>query len=83
MIEYIIIGVLSVLLGVATYIIFNLLNKLEVYEEWVDFFRSEVEKVYVRLKEVDEKNLFEKDDDVGFVFEDLLKIVDEFNKRIK
>lgn len=83
MIEYIVIGILVALLGAAIYVINNLLNKISVYEDWVDYFKLEIEKTYVHLKEVDEKNLFDKDDDVGFVFSELLRIVDEFNQRIK
>lgn len=83
MVEYIVIGILVALLGAAIYVINNLLNKISVYEDWVDYFKLEIEKTYVHLKEVDEKNLFDKDDDVGFVFSELLRIVDEFNRRIK
>jgi hypothetical protein len=32
---------------------------------------------------VDDKNLFEKDDDVGFVFSEILRVTKEFNERIK
>lgn len=72
--------------GVASalgYACFNLLRKIETYEEWADLFRSEVDSVYTRLKMVDDKNLFEKDDDVGFVFSELLRIAKEFNDTVK
>jgi hypothetical protein len=32
---------------------------------------------------VDDKNLFEKDDDVGFVFSEILRVTEEFNESIK
>lgn len=83
MIEYIVIGLLVCIVGALGYAIKNLLRKLEIYEEWVDDFRGEAHQVYTRLKTVDEKNLFEKDDDVGFVFSELLRIIGEFNQRIK
>jgi hypothetical protein len=82
-IEYIVIGLLLALVGVLIYTNINLLNKLEVYEDWVGMFKGEVEKVYFRLKATDEKNLFEKDDDVGFVFSEILRITEEFNRKVK
>jgi hypothetical protein len=65
------------------YACYNMIKKIETYEEWLDFFRSEVDDVYTRMKAVDDKNLFEKDDDVGFVFAELVRISKEFNERIK
>ncbi len=72
--------IVSVCLG---YACFNLLKKLEVYEEWVENFRNEIEQVYSKLKSVDDRNLFEKDDDVGFVFSEIVRITKEFNDSIK
>lgn len=65
------------------YACYNMIKKIEVYEEWLDYFRTEVDEVYQRMKIVDEKNLFEKDDDVGFVFAELVRISKEFSERIK
>lgn len=65
------------------YACLNMIKKIEVYEDWLDFFKSEVDEVYNRLKAVDDRNLFEKDDDVGFVFSELLRISKEFKDRIK
>jgi hypothetical protein len=61
----------------------NTLKKLEKFEEWVEFFREEIDTVYARLKATDDRNLFEKDDDVGFCFSELVRITKEFNDRIK
>jgi hypothetical protein len=60
-----------------------MLKKIEVHEEWIDQYRSEINNVYKRLKMVDDKNLFEKDDDVGFVFSEILRVTEEFNESIK
>lgn len=65
------------------YACFNMVKKIEVYEEWLDFFKTEVDDVYNKMKSVDDRNLFEKDDDVGFVFTELLRISKEFKERIK
>lgn len=50
--------------------------------KWVIDFRKLVSNVYKKLKSVDERGIFEKDDDVGFLFQEMLNIIDECNKRI-
>lgn len=89
--------ILTVLFLVCTltlsYACYNMVKKIEVYEEWLDHFRSEIDDVHTRLKEVDkrglfvsgvdEKGMFEKDDDVGFVFTEILRIITEFDDKIK
>ncbi len=62
---------------------FNMMRKMEIYESWLEYFRSEVDDVYAKMKEVDDRNLFEKDDDVGFVFSELVRISKEFSEKIK
>lgn len=68
----------------------KLLNKNAIYEQWVSYFQAQIEEVEVRLKQVDVVSgtegtyrLFEKDDDVGFVFSEISRIIAEFNQRIK
>jgi len=63
------------------YACYNMIKKIEVYEEWVSEFRVEINQMYARIKAVDDRNLFEKDDDVGGTFEDILRITKEFNDR--
>ena len=65
------------------YACYNLLKKIDVYEDWLNMFRSEIDQVYTRIKMVDDKNLFEKDDDVGFVFTEIVRITKEFDEKIK
>lgn len=62
---------------------FNMEKKMDLYEEWIVRFRTRVEYVYTRMKEVDDRNLFDKDDDVGFVFTELLRITKEFDESVK
>lgn len=65
------------------YACYNMLKKIEVHEEWIEQYRAEIQNVYKRLKMVDDKNLFEKDDDVGFVFSEIQRVIQEFNENIK
>ena len=59
------------------------MKKLELYEAWISNFQMELEKTYLRLKEIDDREMFAKDDDVGFVFTSILNIIDELNKESK
>lgn len=65
------------------YACYNLLKKIDIYEDWLDMFRTEIDEVYTRIKAVDDRNLFEKDDDVGFVFTEIVRITKEFDEKIK
>lgn len=65
------------------YACYNLVKKTEVYEEWLEHFRTEIDAIYTKLKLVDDQNLFEKDDDVGFVFSEIVRITKEFDEKIK
>jgi hypothetical protein len=78
-----IIIVLAIAVGALGYACYNLVKKVETYEDWVEEFRTEVEQTYQRLKVVDDKNLFEKDDDVGFIFSEIVRITKEFNEKVK
>lgn len=67
----------------------NLEQQLRLSEEnnfllnnWVNDFRTLILNVYKKLKSVDDRGIFEKDDDVGFLFSELLAIINECNKRI-
>ena len=82
-ITILVIVVLAIIVGALGYACFNLLRKVETYEEWSENFRTEIEQVYQKLKEVDDKNLFEKDDDVGFVFSEILRVTKECNDKVK
>jgi len=67
----------------------NLEQQLTLSEEnnlllnnWLVDFRTLIFNVYKKLKSVDERGIFEKDDDVGFAFSELLEIIKECNRRI-
>ena len=52
-------------------------------QTWVTDFRKLVNNVYKKLKFVDERGIFEKDDDVGVIFKNIIEIIDLTNKRIQ
>lgn len=79
----IIVAVETLLIGTLAYLVFNLNRKNEVYESWLSRFRTQLDETYKRLKSVDDRNLFEKDDDVGFVFSEIVRIMQDFDEEIK
>ena len=58
-------------------------NQIDTLESWLVEFKSLVKNTYNKLKVVDERGIFVKDDDVGVLFTDLLNIIELTNKRIQ
>jgi hypothetical protein len=57
------------------YICYNLYKKVKIYESWVDHIDVRIKKLKSDINEVDERELFEKDDDVGFVYENISELI--------
>ena len=79
-----VLAVLSIILGWTTY---NLMKKQEKsedillgYMEYLDKFSRVIEISNKKLKEVDNKGIFEKDDDVGVIFDSILQIQEILNE---
>ena len=89
MIYTIIISAFTVLVVILGYTTLNLLRKNEKqedvlvgYMEYLDRLSRVIEASDQKLKEVDAKGIFEKDDEVGFIYEGIKKIqsiLSEFN----
>jgi len=67
--------VLLILLLVSIYIIFNLLKKLEKielaneeYSDWIDQLYIKMTSILNDIKTIDDKKIFESDDEVGSVY---------------
>jgi len=80
--------ILSVLLGISVFVIFNLLRKLEKYEDTFDendiFIQDELkrnEALLEALRQIDQRQMFEKDDDVGSVFNQIKETIQRFKSR--
>lgn len=91
MITTIVIIALSVLVVILGYTTFNLLRKNEKQEDILAGYMTYLNKIsdYIentdkRLKEIDQKETFKSDDEVGFFFEQLKNIqsvLNSFNVR--
>lgn len=84
---YIIITVLVALCGFLLYIIRNLLIKNEKYEDvvqdQVQYLQNISNAVYEgqkHLKSLDERGVFQSDDEVGYFFEQMKYVQDELNR---
>ena len=58
-------------------------QQIDELESWLIEFKQLVKNTYNKLKFVDDRGIFVKDDDVGFLFTDLLNIIKLTNKRIQ
>jgi len=74
--------VLSLLLIISFFVIYNLLKKVERYEEdivmkdeYLNKLKEMSQQSYVRMTELDNLQAFESDDEVGFFFKNLKDMV--------
>ena len=70
----------SLLLVTSSYIIWNLVIKQEMLEDWIEDFIQSVEKVNFDLKQADYRGSFESDDEVGAIFKQIKEIIKQLDK---
>lgn len=86
--EWVLLTVAVILLLLPTYIIFNLLHKVErlddelsnVSSSLVDVLTT-IEKAYTDMKIIDSRGLFESEDETGQVFKSLKQEVDMLREK--
>lgn len=78
--------VLFITVVALSFLVWNLLAKVEKYEdditlkdEFLNKFKSMVEKTAEGVRKVDEKGLFESEDETGFIFKDLRDLMMALN----
>ena len=76
MIVEIILGLLVLTEG---YVIWNLFRKAELLETWVETFTRRIEYIQEDLKNIDSTGHFESDDEVGTIFEQIKKTLQQLN----
>jgi hypothetical protein len=80
---FIVCGILSIISAALLILVLIGLNKIDTYESWIVEFRDDVTDVYTQLKKIDEQNVFERDDEVGVVFLDIVTLISKLNTRIQ
>ena len=76
----IIITILIICLAAAGYGLWNLLNKLERYEEVIEAEENRNNALLEALREIDSREMFEKDDDVGSIFYQIKETIERFKQ---
>ena len=81
--------IISILFALCIYVIFNLLKKLEKYEDTIEEYQNFIQKETTRnealleaLRQIDNRQMFEKDDEVGSIFYQIKETIEKF-KQIK
>jgi hypothetical protein len=75
-----IIIILTIFLAGAGYGIWNLLNKLERYEDFVENETKRNEALLEALRLIDSREMFEKDDEVGSIFYQIKETIERFKQ---
>jgi len=73
----------SIVVPILLYIIRNLYIKNNIYEAWVVDTRNTVSDISDDIKDIDSKELFENDDEVGIVYTGIRDLVLELDSKIK
>ena len=71
-----------IIIPLLIYIIRNLYIKNGVYEQWILETRDSVTKLSNDIKDIDSKELFESDDEVGVVYSGIRDIILDLDSKI-
>jgi len=52
------------------------------HQQWIVDIREDVNYVYRKIKNLDDKQIFQKDDEVGVVFTDMVDLITKLNERV-
>lgn len=58
-------------------------SQIDFLEDWLIKFKNLMNQTYKRLKNIDNRDIFEKDDEVGVAFTDILNTINLANDIIK
>ena len=72
--------ILTVVITVSFFIIRNLVQKNEQLEDFISKQSDAINACDQRLKQLDEKNVFYADDEIGFFFKEVQKIQEALNE---
>jgi cell division protein FtsL len=77
--EYVILILVFMLISLV-YAIYNLLSKVEKYEDFIDQQELNNQALLETLQRIDSKQMFEKDDEVGSLFTQIKDIITQFKQ---
>ena len=62
------------------YVVWNLVKKIERLEDWVENYTEKIHIAYGEMKLLDDRGIFEADDEVGDVFSKLKNVTEQLNQ---
>ena len=65
---------------VMIYVIWNLITKQEMLEDWIEDFIQTIEKVQKDLKQIDYRGSFEADDETGVIFDQMKTLIQQLDR---
>ena len=78
--------ILSIIVLALGYVTFNQMKKIEYYEdyvsqyeEWITVLSERIEEADIKLREIDNKGTFQSDDEVGYFFDFLKRMIGNIN----
>jgi hypothetical protein len=77
--EYVILILIFIILSLV-YAVYNLLSKVERYEDFIDQQELNNQTLLETLRRIDSKQMFEKDDEVGSLFVQLKDTITQFKQ---
>ena len=63
----------------SSYVIWNLMTKQEMLEDWITNFMEIIEKIDFNLKQIDYMGSFEADDETGIIFDEIKNIIKQLD----
>ena len=72
--------ILIIIVTILGFALYNLLKKNEALEDFIAKQSEAVNECGKRLKQIDNKNIFYADDEIGWFFKEVKKIQDALNK---
>ena len=67
-----ILGIMAALIVILGYVVFNLMRKVEKYETTIEKYYNNTTTILHTARNLDSMQMFEKDDEVGSLFEQLM-----------
>ena len=72
--------VLTIIITILFFALYNLLRKNEKLEDFIAKQSDAINECDVRLKQIDTKGIFYSDDEIGWFFQEVKKIQDALNE---
>ena len=83
MILEIIVSCFVIVFGICAYIVFNLYNKVDNLEQWIDSTYIRVQDVLQEMRKIDSTGHFEADDEVGSTFNMLQETINSLDQIVE